>query len=93
MKKFALVLAGLLVLPACAFSQPTWDDKTINETSLNNVCKRGIEMNLLIRGWNPDREGGWLKTVLQARVSNGNMTPHDYEGTRKWFKQNCPDGW
>jgi hypothetical protein len=93
--KRLIPLFALAILPGlvgCAVAQ-TWDDKTINEKTLNQVCKSGLEANLLI-GRRPDGTyGGFINYSLRARVLNNKMTTRDYEGVRKWFKANCPDGW
>lgn len=65
-----------------------WDDESIDLETLNNACKAGIFGNSFNgRGW------GYMKFTLQGTVLNNKMTTNDFNNIRKWFDENCPDGW
>jgi len=52
----------------------------------------GIQANIIF-GHNQRRDSGYLRYIMQMRVVNGKMTERDFMGVKKWFKENCPDGW
>jgi hypothetical protein len=93
MKRLIPLLAMAILPGLVGCAAQTWDDKTITEETLKQVCKAGLEVNLII-GRRPDGTyGGYMNQVMKARVINDKMTTRDYEGVRKWFQTNCPDGW
>ena len=83
----ASILGALAIID---FNVPTfaWDDKSINNASLNKICEAGILGNSF-----NGRGSGYIMYTFRGRKMMGNMTASDYNGMRKWFAANCPDGW
>lgn len=73
---------------ASAFDASAFDDKTVTEESLWNLCKGGMQMN----AFNPTGSG-YVENTLKGMMMRGNITARDYQASRAWFASNCQDGW
>ena len=79
----------ILLLPILLFSQTSkaWDDKTINQETLDSLCQTGMFGNMTNgRGY------GYMMYIMQGRVAMGNTTTADYNRLKNWFASNCSDG-
>ena len=84
----ASLLSSFLVNLVPIEAAKAWDDKTITEETLWNLCKTGIQANAFNgRGY------GYLENILKGRMVMGNTTTRDYQSLRRWYQTNCPDAW
>lgn len=85
----AILPLSLLMVTSCGGGDEVqYDDESINEEQLMELCESGVMFNAFNgRGY------GYMENVMKGRMALGNMTARDYQSMRRWFESNCPDGW
>jgi len=77
------LFAAFLIIFGFVLSQKAlaWDDKSINEDSIEQFCDMGFG--------NP----GFVSNIMMGRLYAGTTTQSDFNGIKRYMRKNCPGSW